>query len=148
TAKASGGTCRKPSRLASASADGVAPFRDFPVRRSSCAPLAAASLTRHRPVEKSAAVGTPAAQNWFLRCDAKGSPGLLQGDFARQTSAWKCKVHPNERATQRRARVGHHRKGRRVHVDDASRRATAGATDRSSARPEQRGGELLSSQCF
>src|SRR5262249_50005206 len=64
---ASVATCRKPSRLASAIADGVAPFRDFPVRRSSCAPLAAASLTRHRPVQKSAAVGTPAARNWFLR---------------------------------------------------------------------------------
>src|SRR5262249_12890307 len=57
---------RKPSRLASAIADGVAPFRDFPVRRPSRTALAAASLTRYGPVQKSAAVGTLAAHNWFL----------------------------------------------------------------------------------
>src|SRR5262249_55090962 len=76
---ASGVTCRKPSRLASAIADGVAPFRDFPVRRSSCAPLAAASLTRHRPVEKPAAVGTPAARNWFLGYKAKAAVEAAAG---------------------------------------------------------------------
>src|SRR5262249_45689682 len=59
--------------------DGVAPFRDFPVRRSSCAPLAAASLTRHRPVEKPAAVGTPAARNWFLGYKAKAAVEAAAG---------------------------------------------------------------------
>src|SRR5262249_1989673 len=78
-------TCRKPSRLASAIADGVAPFRDFPVRRSSCAPLAAASLTRHRPGQKSAAVGTPAAGNWFLGYKGPKAPIALAAYQAGET---------------------------------------------------------------
>jgi len=93
-------TCRKPSRLASAIADGVAPFRDFPVRRSSCAPLAAASLTRHRPVEKPAAVGTPAARNWFLGYKAKAAVEAAAGGLPEAANGGaESEAHRHERAS-------------------------------------------------
>src|SRR5262245_37058815 len=41
-------------------------FGIFPSGAPSCTALAAASFTRHRPVQKSAAVETLAVQNWFL----------------------------------------------------------------------------------
>ena len=118
-------TWRKPSRFASAIADGVAPFRDFPVRLAPSAPLAAASLTRHRPSLKnlprlerrphriSSWAATPKA---MVTTSAEG----LRGPARVGT---KCKAHRHGRA--RRPRLGHHRKGRREDVAEGLRQERA-----------------------